>query len=84
VITYEGPEPEENIFERDSEGNVTRIKLPQKLVIMANHQVCLVSTTLLALIIRIGSIKETRCTQIGYIYGAWHTSWMLMTKSLSS
>lgn len=39
VITYEGSEPVEDVLERDADGNVTRIHLPEKLIIMANHQV---------------------------------------------
>lgn len=41
VITYEGEEDESSIFTRDASGNVTNITLPDKLVIMSNHQVSL-------------------------------------------
>jgi hypothetical protein len=39
VITVEGSEDQFGIFERDAKGNVTSLRLPGKLVVMANHQV---------------------------------------------
>jgi hypothetical protein len=39
VITYDGPDDVESVLERDAAGQVVRINLPQKLVIVANHQV---------------------------------------------
>lgn len=38
VITTDAPPDLINLVERDSEGRMTRINLPDRLVIMANHQ----------------------------------------------
>lgn len=40
VITYEGDNiTEDTLFTKDSSGKVIKVNLPDKLVIMANHQV---------------------------------------------
>lgn len=39
VITFEGTEKQSDVFETDAQGNVLSIKLPDKVVIMGNHQV---------------------------------------------
>ncbi|KAF9513447.1 hypothetical protein BS47DRAFT_1296108 [Hydnum rufescens UP504] len=39
VLTYEGLDSADSILERDAEGQIVRINVPQQLVIMANHQI---------------------------------------------
>lgn len=39
VVTVEGSTSQHEFFEKDSSGNVVKVKLPPKLILMSNHQV---------------------------------------------
>jgi hypothetical protein len=41
MVTFEGDKlKEEDVVVRDSSGRVVKLELPEKLVMIANHQVC--------------------------------------------
>ena len=75
VITYEGPDDVDSVLERDAAGQIVRINLPQKLVIMANHQVRTRPTSLEdgpsgTRLTYASVILFVRCMPIGCISGA--------------
>lgn len=66
VVTVERTEGQCDIFEKDAAGNVIDLTLPDKLVIMANHQVSAANDT------RHSKLILTRCTLTGFTYGVLH------------
>lgn len=68
LVTLEGDNlKEEDVVIRDSSGHVVKLELPEKLVIVANHQVCTIIIYGIRFIHLFGAI---RCMQIGYTCGA--------------
>lgn len=68
LVTFEGDNlKEEDVVIRDSSGHVVKLELPEKLVMVANHQVCIIIIYGIRFIHPPGAI---RCMRIGYTCGA--------------
>ena len=72
VVTFEGDNlKEEEVVERDSGGRIVKLNLPERLVLIANHQVCVAHFR----------FKNACASRLPQIYADWLYLWCLTYKS---